>query len=215
MATRRTLAEDGILAAEPATGGRILVAAWPEPRTTASSALFLLPAAGDSALEPLMDDPAYHEVEGFEVRVTKQAGARPSAVDSRKTTGTLVCYDAGFTDGRLGGPAGKPLRLTAEILSRPDDPGHEPVLLGEIPMAGDGSFHIQVPADRPLRVVAMHEGGRQVASDWFWVRPGEVRTCFGCHENRESAPPNRMVEAVFMEPVLLTDSVSAARGGTP
>jgi len=215
MATRVTLVAGGILAAEPAAGGRLLVAAWPEPRTAGSSALFqLLPEPG-STLEPLMDDPAYHELEGFTVGMTKQPRARPSAVDTRKTMGTLVCYDTAATDGLHGAPTGKPMRLTAEILPRLDDGGNEPVLLGEVPMADDGSFHIQVPADRPLRMVAVHDGGRRVLSDWFWVRPGEVRTCFGCHENRESAPPNRMVQAVALEAVPLTGPVDSARGGTP
>lgn len=215
MATRTTLVSGGILAAEPAAAQELLVAAWPEPRTADSSALFLLAPRPGSTLEPLMDDPAYHEVEGLMVGTTQPPRARPSAVNTRKTMGTLVCYDTGSTDGLHGGPAGKPARLMAEILPRMDDPASQSVLLGEVPMAGDGSFHIQVPADRPLRMVAVHDGGRRVISDWFWVRPGEVRTCFGCHENRESAPPNRMVEAVALQAVPLTGPAHTTRGATP
>jgi len=215
MATQNTLAAGGILAAEPAAMGRLLVAAWLEPHTTGSSALFQLPPEAGSTLKPLMDDPAYHEVEGLMVGMTKAAPVRPSAVDTSETMGTLVCYDTSSTDGLHGGPAGMPMRVTAEILQRPDGPGGIPVLLGEVPVAGDGSFHIRVPADRPLRMVAVHGGGRQVISDWFWVRPGEVRACFGCHENRESAPPNRMVQAVTLEAVPLAGPVGSAWGATP
>jgi hypothetical protein len=63
-------------------------------------------------------------------------------------------------------------------------------------MAADGSFHIEVPADRPLRMVSQDSAGRQTRSEWFWLRPGEVRACFGCHESRETAPPNRVVQAL-------------------
>jgi hypothetical protein len=39
---------------------------------------------------------------------------------------------------------------------------------------------------------------------WTWVMGNENRGCIGCHEDREMAPPNKMVEAVTKPPVDLT-----------
>ncbi|MFQ5763297.1 MAG: hypothetical protein ACE5GT_00055 [Rhodospirillales bacterium] len=214
LATRTTLVATGVLSAEPAAAGGLLVAARREADAAGGSALFRLSPGSAAVLEPLLDDPAYHEVEGLMAGTAMRVPARPSAVDLAARTGTLVCYDAGLTDGRYGGPGGKPLRLTAEMLPSRDG-GDASVPLGEIPMAADGSFHIQVLADRALRITAEHQDGRRETSGWFWVRPGEVRSCFGCHENRESAPPNRRVQAVAATAVPLTGSGTGTPGAAP
>jgi hypothetical protein len=61
----------------------------------------------------------------------------------------------------------------------------------------DGSFFVKVPADVPVRVQTLDDDGREIsASAWFWIRPGETRACFGCHESRESAPVNRPIQAI-------------------
>ena len=50
----------------------------------------------------------------------------------------------------------------------------------------DGSFQIQVPGDVPLAVAVIDEAGRafQTHTNWIQVRPGETRTCDGCHSPR-------------------------------
>ncbi len=63
-------------------------------------------------------------------------------------------------------------------------------VVGEAPVASDGSFYVKVPADTVLHLQVLDENGMalQDALTWIWVRPGEHRTCVGCHERR-SRPP--------------------------
>jgi hypothetical protein len=75
--------------------------------------------------------------------------------------------------------------------------------LGEVPLAPDGSFHIELPANTPLQLETLDRNGRVVRgpSAWIWVRPGELRGCVGCHEDRALTPENRLPAAAG-EPAL-------------
>ncbi len=68
--------------------------------------------------------------------------------------------------------------------------GVEAVELGTVPLAPDGSFYVEVPADRPLALQAVDAQGRGVVNEmtWIYVRPGEQRSCVGCHQPRRGAP---------------------------
>jgi hypothetical protein len=63
----------------------------------------------------------------------------------------------------------------------------------EAPVESDGSFVIEVPADRPLRLQLIGPDGA-LAEDpsLIWVRPNENRGCIGCHEDAEASPENRV-----------------------
>jgi HEAT repeat protein len=69
--------------------------------------------------------------------------------------------------------------------------GTEGVELGTIPVGEDGSFTAEVPADRALSLQAVDGEGRAVISElsWIYVRPGEFRSCIGCHAPQSSTPP--------------------------
>jgi HEAT repeat protein len=71
--------------------------------------------------------------------------------------------------------------------------GKEVTELGTVPIAEDGSFFIEVPADVPLALQAVDAEGRSELNEmsWTYVRPGEVRSCIGCHEPRQAAPPQK------------------------
>ncbi len=78
--------------------------------------------------------------------------------------------------------------------------------LGEVPLAVDGSFHVELPANTPLQLETRDGDGRLVRgpSAWIWVRPGELRGCVGCHESRVLAPENRLPVAAARPAVPLT-----------
>ena len=63
-------------------------------------------------------------------------------------------------------------------------------VVGEAPVASDGSFFVKVPADTVLHLQVVDENGMalQDALTWIWVRPNEHRTCVGCHERRSQPP---------------------------
>lgn len=68
--------------------------------------------------------------------------------------------------------------------------GVEGIELGTVPLAPDGSFQARVPADRALAIQAVDAEGRAVVNElsWIYVRPGERRSCIGCHEHRAASP---------------------------
>lgn len=65
-------------------------------------------------------------------------------------------------------------------------------IVGYAPVEPDGSFKIEVPADTPLAISVLDRRGRafQTHTNWIQVRPGERRTCDGCHSPRRGASLN-------------------------
>jgi len=65
-------------------------------------------------------------------------------------------------------------------------------IIGYAPVEKDGSFHIEVPADTVTCLQTLDENDMAIETQltWVWVRPGETRTCIGCHEDRETALAN-------------------------
>lgn len=65
-------------------------------------------------------------------------------------------------------------------------------ILGYAPIEPDGSFKLQVPADIPLALAIVDSKGRafQTHANWIQVRPGERRTCDGCHSPRRGGALN-------------------------
>ena len=62
-------------------------------------------------------------------------------------------------------------------------------ILGYAPVEPDGSFKLHVPADTPLALSIVDAKGRSLQThlNWIQVRPGERRTCDGCHSPRRGA----------------------------
>ena len=65
-------------------------------------------------------------------------------------------------------------------------------ILGYAPVEPDGSFKLHVPADTPLALAIVDAKGRAIQThlNWIQVRPGERRTCDGCHSPRRGASLN-------------------------
>jgi hypothetical protein len=65
-------------------------------------------------------------------------------------------------------------------------------ILGYAPIEPDGSFKLQVPADTPIGLAVVDAEGRafQTHTNWIQVRPGERRTCDGCHSPRRGGALN-------------------------
>jgi hypothetical protein len=65
-------------------------------------------------------------------------------------------------------------------------------ILGYAAVEPDGSFKLQVPADTPLAFSVVDSQGRsiQTHTNWIQARPGERRTCDGCHSPRRGAAIN-------------------------
>jgi len=84
-------------------------------------------------------------------------------------------------------------------------------ILGYAPVEPDGSFKLQVPADTPLALSVIDAKGRSIQThlNWIQVRPGERRTCDGCHSPRRGASLNSAATGINDKP----QGVAAAMWG--
>ena len=116
----------------------------------------------------------------------------PSAMVETRKDGNLLCLDA-----RLSKDPIREAIAAVQVYTR--DASGAAVLLGRQNVAGDGSFYVQVPADRPLRIEVIDAAGHAVRAerDWFWMRPSEQRICVGCHTGPERSPENKVPEVLL------------------
>jgi HEAT repeat protein len=94
-------------------------------------------------------------------------------------------------------------------------------ILGVVPILPDGSCYFEAPADTPLFLDPIDAGGNRVLMEWNYPntsvklgthypatqmaymsgRPGETRSCYGCHAPQTDAVPNTSVMALKLGPV--------------
>ncbi len=88
-------------------------------------------------------------------------------------------------------------------------------ILGYAPVEPDGSFKLLVPADVPLGLAILDTKGRalQTHLNWIQVRPGERRTCDGCHSPRRGAALNSGAVVNTMPAAINTALSSDHRSG--
>jgi len=88
-------------------------------------------------------------------------------------------------------------------------------ILGYAPIEPDGSFKLQVPADTPIALAVIDAEGRafQTHTNWIQVRPGERRTCDGCHSPRRGGALNSGAVVNAQSSALLPAMSSAHQSG--
>ena len=66
-------------------------------------------------------------------------------------------------------------------------------IIGTVPVEEDGSAHFEVPANRPLFLIAVNGKNETVKRmhSFLSVMPGETLSCIGCHEDRVNTPQTR------------------------
>ncbi|MBL7189083.1 MAG: HEAT repeat domain-containing protein [Phycisphaerae bacterium] len=152
---------------------------------------------------------------GSQPRPPVLASQLPAGAQNRRPqTGLLLCqsvFDTKQTNADLSSikavriVQGKPFTLRS-AMHRFDHIGVEGIELGTVPLAPDGSFYVEVPADTALSIQAIDAEGRSVINEttWIYVRPGEHVSCIGCHNRRASAPrSSTMPMAARFAPVKL------------
>jgi hypothetical protein len=86
-----------------------------------------------------------------------------------------------------------------------DDPGK--CVLGTVPVEADGSAHFLSPSGVIVFFQALDSNGCAVQTmrSVTNIQPGETRSCVGCHESRDAAPPpNSPSMAASREPSKIT-----------
>ena len=88
-------------------------------------------------------------------------------------------------------------------------------ILGYAPVEPDGSFKLHVPADTPILLSVIDAQGRgfQTHTNWIQVRPGERRTCDGCHSPRRGGAINSGAVANTMPQALIQSLASRHEPG--
>ncbi|MCL4203056.1 MAG: hypothetical protein KJ000_11190 [Pirellulaceae bacterium] len=169
----------------------------------------------DGQRELLASDPAIHCNQPIPARDRPRPAPRPRVVDYRKSTGTVLMQDvyqglglpgvargtiaalrvialdfraAGVGENRNGGPAGGALISTPISIQGAWDVKR---ILGTVPVQADGSASFEVPAGTPIYFQAVDSRGHAVQTmrSWTTVLPGEVQSCVGCHDHKNSGPP--------------------------
>jgi hypothetical protein len=85
-------------------------------------------------------------------------------------------------------------------------------ILGEVPVAPDGSFNIEVPAGAPVELQLVDESGLALRScGWIGTHNHFNQGCIGCHEDPELTPENLMVDALTRPSVVVAPPVEQRR----
>jgi len=187
-------------------------------KPSSSFALYLVKANGDREL--LVRDPEISVMQPVVVKKRKKPSPRPSMVDYRKKDGLVTMSDVYHGPGLKGIQRGtiKKLRVVevkyrAYSLKGPFSRGSAVTsaigyntvwdvknILGEVDVMEDGSASFYVPARVPFYLQALDENGDMVQTmrSWATLMPGEKFSCIGCHEDKNSAPPNKNKRPIAM-----------------
>jgi len=145
-------------------------------------------------------------------KLAKSGNAR--GANQEAATGRFLCQDTRITrKTKADWPlirsvrvlAGKPSTLRSTSMEAVHA-GLEAIELGTVPLAPDGSFFVEVPADTPIAFQLLDGESRPQLNEmsWVFVRPGETKSCIGCHEARGTTPPaDRAIQAAGASPAKL------------
>ena len=77
---------------------------------------------------------------------------------------------------------------------------------GTVPVEADGSAYFKAPANKAIYFSALDENFMEVQRmrSFTHIAPGQAVTCIGCHEHRQTAPPNKQTLALRRRPSDIT-----------
>jgi hypothetical protein len=183
---------------QPAANGELLVSAGPAGNSASSQSMAIYRANAEATTlgQALFADPARDTFEVNELAPHSQPMGRLSTVDPAKSTGQILCLNVNYTSHSE--PRDSSVSPTARVRIVAEPSAGRLQVLGEVPVQADGSFMAEVPADVPLGLEALNDQGQLLRrlAPMIWVRPGENRSCLGCHEPPNHAPGNHRPLAV-------------------
>ncbi|MCP4260957.1 MAG: hypothetical protein GY774_26120 [Planctomycetes bacterium] len=226
---RITSKSDGFFhSPSPLPDGQILISRKSAKSTDTHGVYNLEPSTGQ--LELIFDSPDYHDVQAKAVYSRREPDGRSSVVTEKDPNGKLYCLDVYISDFDKPEwmPKGTAKRLrvlegistndnhnipsdytpnsseSIESYLHKNSPPQQRIL-GEINIAEDGSFNIEIPANTPIKLQTLDADGMALRScDWIWARNHEPRGCIGCHEDGELTPENVLVKTVTNPSIKLT-----------
>jgi hypothetical protein len=181
----------------------VAVAARPAPNTVSDKQLDATLAAEGMAVLNVKSvyDTDDQNLMGQQMLVADEA--IPQTAPPPDDTRGSVADIATLKDPALTSAAERPARFVRVTQAVPTPPGVSREAIGETDLEmqqiigysviePDGSFRIKVPADTPIGVAVVDAEGRafQTHTNWIQARPGETRTCNGCHSPRRGSAIN-------------------------
>jgi len=183
----------------PLPDGRILCASTlkAHDRDKVDLGLYVLdPQNGN--LELVYNDPATADFEPRPILARRPPMLQPSGTKPRAYSGRFLCSTVFATQEKDVPLRGRLVRLIEGVPMVGRHSTHtnrNPVwqnhggtfarVLGTAPLAPDGSFYVEAPADRLLHFQVLDSDRRVLGNQltWIYPRPGETKSCVGCHEN--------------------------------
>lgn len=214
----------------PLDGDRVLVARQLEPKADRTG-LFLVSFA-DGSERLVHKDETLGCFDPRPLVARRRPFACRDAIDLRKTTGVFYLADVYRGTGmeKVARGSIKSLRIveappkrSRSVLYWNSDTTHRPAVnynctsvkkvLGEVPVAADGSATFEIPAGKFVFFQALDAEGRMVQSmrSGTSLQPGEVQSCVGCHESRLETSPWLKAGVHAKRP----DRPRLRRGGVP
>ncbi len=151
----------------------------------------------------------------------------PDRIKPGSKTATVFLQDVYMGNGLKGIPRGKvkklrigsydfsPLSLGGLIGTiGMDGPWDVKRVLGTVDVEADGSAMFTVPANTPIFVQPLDEEGKalQLMRSWFTAMPGEMVSCIGCHESKNTIPIPKSSLASKKKPQSISEWYGKARG---
>jgi len=158
----------------------------------------------NGTLTRIYNDPATAEFEARPLQARKVPQVLDISPDTRKGayTATLYCNSVFTTQERLVKERGAYVRIVEGLptvarhqthmnggIAWRNHGGAVGRILGTVPLTPDGSFYVEVPADRLFHIQVL-DSDRQVVGNeliWQYARPGEIKGCIGCHEKPDTS----------------------------
>ena len=163
-------------------------------------AVFRIAAGAQEPGQPLFDDPAWNALEAMPLAARQRPQGHISTMVAGEKTGTILCLDANFTRDEPRDEAAPRKAARVRVLAAPGDRA-----IGELPVQPDGSFLAELPADLAFGFETLDDHGRVIhrVRPSIWLRPGENRSCIGCHEPYNRSPRNLRPLAANLPPATL------------
>jgi len=210
-----TQAAEGLFhSPSPLPDGRILVSRRPADGSAPFAVCSL--DLESKQIEVVLEEPGCHWLQAKVVASREEPDGRSSVLTPEDPLGKFYCLDVYQTEFKDPNwmPRGcvKKVRVVEGIPRAAGDPSARlsvPQLaarriLGEAPVAADGSFNIEVPANLPIQLQLLDERGLALRScGWIWTRNHAAQGCIGCHEDPELTPINRVPNALEADSVPL------------
>ena len=154
------------------------------------------------------DDPALSDIDPIPVAPRPRATVLASPLGMKfGPRGRIYCTSVFLSDLPYDRKSVKYVRVISarlQGLSINANANFRTRVLGDVPLARDGSFYVEVPADTPLRFALLDAEKRTVVHEtaFTYVRAGETKGCIGCHEPKDIVQPNARPLATRRAPAL-------------